>query len=223
MDVDNYRELRLLTEISSGDSVTQRHLAKKHGLALGLTNFLIRRLVKKGYVKIVNLERKRLRYLITPKGLAEKARLTYQYLEYSLALFRHMRTLMTDTLVQMTRAGGRRVVIYGTGELAEVAFLAMQERGLQVVAVLEEPGNGKTTFMNQPVGSLAALSALHFDWIVIATFKDHRKLIQQIHLLGIPAEQIVTIPGRSALGRLAIPDTPVLGRPVIAAEEAQVR
>jgi hypothetical protein len=55
MDVESYRKLQFLTEISSGDSVTQRRLAKKHGLALGLTNFLIHRLFKKGYVKIVNL------------------------------------------------------------------------------------------------------------------------------------------------------------------------
>ena len=212
MDVDDYRQLRLLTEISSGETVTQRRLAKKHGLALGLTNFLIRRLVKKGYVKLVNLERKRLRYLITPKGLAEKARLTYEYLDYSLALYRHVRTLMTETLAQMGRAGGRRVVVYGTGELAEISFLAMQERGLEVVAVLEESGNGRTTFMNQPIRSLAALSGLDFDWVVIATFKDPRKILHQLQHLGVPPTKIATIPTRSALGRLNV-QTAVLGSP----------
>src|SRR3989338_7499651 len=133
MDLADYRQFQLLTEIASGDAVTQRRLAQKHGLALGLINFLIRRLVKKGYVKIVNLERKRLRYLITPNGLAEKARLTYQYLEYSLALYRHMRTLLTRTLTELLEAGGTRTILYGTGELAEITFLAMQQRGLAVV------------------------------------------------------------------------------------------
>lgn len=212
MDVDDYRRLRLLTEMSSGDSVTQRGLAKKHGLALGLTNFLIRRLVKKGFVKIVNLERKRLRYLVTPKGLAEKARLTYQYLDYSLALYRHMRTLMTDTLVQVLRAGGTRVVICGTGELAEIAFLAMQERGLEVIAVLEDSSNGKTTFMNQPVRSLAALPTLDFDWVVIATFKDPDTIVQQLQRIGVSPARIATIPARSALGQLNV-QTEVLGSP----------
>lgn len=212
MDVDDYRQLRLLAEISSSETITQRRLAKKHGLALGLTNFLIRRLIKKGYVKIVNLERKRLRYLITPKGVAEKARLTYDYLDYSLALYRHMRTLMTDTLAQMERAGGRRVVIYGTGELAEITLLAMQERGLEVVAVLEESDNGRTTFMNRPICSLAALPGLDFDWVVIATFKDPRRILHQLHHLGVSPTKIATIPPRSALGRLDV-QTAVLGSP----------
>jgi DNA-binding MarR family transcriptional regulator len=222
MDLDAYRQFRLLTEISSVEGLTQRWLAQKHGLALGLTNFLIRRLVKKGYIKIVNLERKRLRYLITPKGLAEKTRLTYEYLEYSMALFRQSRALMTDTLVQMMRAGGTKAVLCGTGELAEVAFLAMQERGLQVVGVLQESGNGKTMFMNQPVRSLGALSELTFDWIVIATFKDHRKLIQQLQLAGIRVEQIVTIPASRDLGRLATQHSPMIGAPALSVEEAQV-
>lgn len=76
MNTDSYRELRVLTDVSSDGFVTQRRLAKRYGLALGLTNLLIRRLVRKGYIKIVNLQRNRIRYLITPTGLMEKARLT---------------------------------------------------------------------------------------------------------------------------------------------------
>ena len=197
MDVDDYRQLRLLTDMSSSETVTQRRLAKRYGLALGLTNFLIRRLVKKGYVKIVNLQRKRLRYLITPKGLAEKSRLTYQYLEYSLALYRHMRTLMTDTLVQWMRVGGTRVVIYGTGELAEIAFLALQERGLEVVTVVGEAGNDRTMFMNQPVRPLEVLADLSFDWVILATFNDPHSLLQQFQRVGVPSSKIATIPSQS--------------------------
>ena len=87
-----------MTDISSGSSVTQRHLAKKHGLALGLTNLLLRRLVKKGYVKIVNLQRNRLGYLLTPTGLTEKVRLTYEYIEYSLYFYRQIRAFLTHAL-----------------------------------------------------------------------------------------------------------------------------
>ncbi len=213
MDLDAYRQFRLLTEIASGDAVTQRRLARKYGLALGLTNFLIRRLVNKGYVKIVNLERKRLRYLITPRGLAEKARLTYQYLEYSLALFRHMRTLMTETLMQMMRAGGTRVAIYGTGELAEVAFLAMQERGLRVVAVFEEPGNGKPTFMNQPVRCLDTLSGLAVDWVVVATFKQTRQIVHQLRQLEVPAAKIVVLAEQSVPRLSEVAAAPMLEHP----------
>ena len=194
MDVDDYRQLRLLTDMSSSETVTQRRLAKRYGLALGLTNFLIRRLVKKGYVKIVNLQRKRLRYLVTPKGLAEQSRLTYQYFEYSLALYRHMRMLMTATLVPWMRAGGTRVVLYGAGELAEIVFAVLQERGLEVVAVLAEAGHDRTTFMNQPVRPLEAIADLPFDWVILATFDDSHTVLQRLQRIGVPPGKIATIP-----------------------------
>ena len=205
MDVDDYRQLRLLTEISSGDSLTQRRLAKKHGLALGLTNFLIRRLVKKGYVKIINLERKRLRYLITPKGLAEKARLTYQYLQYSLSLYRHTRVLLTQTLCDLLQSEGKRVALCGTDELAEIAFQVIQERGLSVVAIIDDGRNGKITVMNQPVRDLSVLRTLTFDWVVIASFKDPRKIMQQLSHMGVPSEKIVTISEHDSVDTLNSP------------------
>lgn len=205
MDVDDYRQLRLLTEISSGHSVTQRRLAKKHGLALGLTNFLIRRLVKKGYIKIVNLEQKRLCYLITPKGVAEKARLTYQYLEYSLSLYRHTLVLLTQTLSVLLESGGKEAVLCGTGELAEIAFQVMQEHALSVVAVIDDGRNGKGTLMNQPVRGPSVLRTLTFDWVVIASFHDHRKIIHQLNQVGVPPEKIVTISGQSNAATLRSP------------------
>ncbi|MBI4596957.1 MAG: winged helix-turn-helix transcriptional regulator [Candidatus Omnitrophica bacterium] len=193
MDVDAYRELQLLTEISASDSVTQRRLAQKHGLALGLTNFLIRRLVKKGYVKIVNLERKRLRYLITPKGIAEKARLTYEYVEYSLHLYRQIRTLVTRTISTMAVSAGASVVLYGTGEIAEIAFLLMQQRGLRVVGVVDESRSDQSLFMSHAITPPEALERLSFDWVLIASFKNHRQIIQQLCRWGVPEQKIVRI------------------------------
>ena len=220
MDVESYRELQLLTEISSGDSVTQRRLAKKHGLALGLTNFLIRRLVKKGYVKIVNLERKRLRYLITPKGIAEKARLTYEYLEYSLHLYRNIRTLLTQTLSVMTKPGGASVVLYGTGEIAEIASLIMQQRGLDVVAVVDEAGSGKTSFMGRPVKTLAELAALPFDWVLVASFKDNHEIIRRLGHSGVRREKIITISSESQAATLQGVPLTVIPEPSEAIAEA---
>ena len=221
MDVDSYRELQLLTEISSGDdSVTQRRLAQKHGLALGLTNFLMRRLVKKGYVKIVNLERKRLRYLLTPKGIAEKARLSYAYLEYSLHLYRNIRTLLTQTLSVMTRSGGTSVVLYGTGEMAEIASLIMQQRGLDVVAVVDEAGHGTASFMNRPLTSLAKLADCSFDWVLIASFKDHHEIIRQLCRSGVPREKIIMISSESTAAALQDGPPNVIPEPSEAIVEA---
>jgi len=202
MDVDAYRDLQLLTEISSGDSVTQRRLAKRYRFALGLTNSLMRRLVTKGYIKIVNLERKRLRYLLTPKGVAEKARLTYQYLDYSLALYRQVRTLLTRTLSTIQQSSGKDTVLYGTGEMAEITFVLMQQRGLNVVSVVEEPATLQAMFMGQAVRCPADLRGRSYDWVVIASFKDQQKIIQQLRDAGVPDGKIIPVSGHGSLAPL---------------------
>src|SRR3979409_517682 len=91
MDIEAHRDLKLLEAVEQDSRVTQRSLANKLGMALGLTNIYLKRLVRKGYVKCVNVQSNRLRYLLTPTGIAEKTRLTFEFMEYSLVLYRQVR------------------------------------------------------------------------------------------------------------------------------------
>jgi hypothetical protein len=79
MDPEARRELDLLEALSNDTQLTQRRLSAKLGVALGLTNLYLKRLVQKGYLKCVNGRANRLRYVITPTGMAEKTRLTYEF------------------------------------------------------------------------------------------------------------------------------------------------
>lgn len=81
-----YQTLRLLTRVADGHRLTQRSLAKELGIALGLTNLLIHRLAKKGWVEVVNIRGNQVRHLITPEGMAEKTRITLQYLDTTVRL-----------------------------------------------------------------------------------------------------------------------------------------
>ena len=173
--------------------MTQRSLAKKHGMALGLTNFLLRRLIRKGYVKIVNLQRNRLRYLITPKGVAEKTRLAYEYFEYSLHLYRYIRACLARVLSVIVESGGKDVIICGTGEVAELVFLILQQHGLCVRAVVDPSGNERARFMNQPVKSMAELSTASFDRIVVATLGDPQQMVHRLTQAGVPKEKLIVI------------------------------
>ncbi len=200
MDLEAYRELQLLTEISTDQSVTQRSLAKRQGLALGLINFLIRRLVKKGYVKVVNMERKRLRYLITPQGLTEKARLTYEYLEYSLYFYRQVRTFLAAALSVIRESGAKNAVLCGSGEVAEVLHLTLQQQGVSIVAVVDDAADGSRVFMNRPVQPLASLAGVSYDWVIVTTLKDAEPILRQLSAAGVPSSKIITV---SRQGRLA--------------------
>src|SRR5438552_7846133 len=137
MDIEAHRDLKLLEAVAQNSRVTQRSLATKLGIALGLTNIYLRRLVRKGYIKCVNVQSNRITYLITPRGIAEKARLTYEFMDYSLHLFGEVRQHLRGVL-QECAAAGRRVAICGRGEAAEIAYLSLREAGLEPVAIFDQ-------------------------------------------------------------------------------------
>lgn len=197
MDTESLRDLHLLTEIASEPSVTQRRIAQRQGLALGLTNLLIRRLVRKGYVKIVNLQRNRLHYLLTPKGVLEKARLTYEYIEYSLYFYRQVRTFLIRALEAIPPSSGQRVLLYGTGEVAEIACLLLQQKGFQIVDILSCAPSAEATVMNRPVREVSAAQALSFDWVVVAS-PDGAPAIQELRRLGVAEGKIIAVPLESS-------------------------
>jgi len=116
MDLQGQRDLLLLSELDRDGGATQRTLASKLGVALGLTNLYLKRLARKGYIKISTIPRNRIRYLLTPQGFAEKSRLTYQYMQYSLTYYRDMRGRLKDMLSSLEGTQGQRVAICGTGE-----------------------------------------------------------------------------------------------------------
>src|SRR5262247_3828702 len=130
------RDLEILTAVDEGGALTQRALAQRLGVALGLTNLYLKRLSRKGYLKIVEFPRKpaarkRLRYLLTPRGIAEKTRLTYEHMSHALGLYRRARQTLREHLRSLAERGMKRVALYGSGEAAELAYLTLKEFGLE--------------------------------------------------------------------------------------------
>ncbi|PIQ84389.1 MAG: hypothetical protein COV75_02435, partial [Candidatus Omnitrophica bacterium CG11_big_fil_rev_8_21_14_0_20_63_9] len=94
MNQRTYRDMHLLNEVTQSPDITQRELSQRIGMALGLTNLMLRRLTKKGYIKIIGTKRSRIRYLITPQGILEKTRLTYEFIHFSLQLYGRVRSYL---------------------------------------------------------------------------------------------------------------------------------
>src|SRR5687768_15845141 len=92
----------ILTEIDAGRPVTQRELSRKLGIALGLTNLLIRRIVQKGWVKVAHLKANRVAYFITPAGVVEKARLTQAYFDNTIRLYTETRSRIKDRFDELS-------------------------------------------------------------------------------------------------------------------------
>lgn len=130
---DPTRDLSLLEQIENDPDVTQASLATRLGVAVGTVNWHIKRLIAKGYVKVKHAERRKLRYIITPEGIAFRAHLTVDYLEQSLLLYRRTRQRVRDLLVEVKRAGFDHVRIEGEGDIADICRLTCLEQGIDAV------------------------------------------------------------------------------------------
>jgi DNA-binding MarR family transcriptional regulator len=168
MDQASQRELKILTEIAERDSITQRDLSKSLGIALGLTNLYLKRLARKGYLKATTIPPKRLKYLITPQGIVEKSRLTYEYLTLSLALYKETRAALSAVLRPLVKDGVKHFALVGVGEAAELAYLTLREFGVEPVAVYADAGGG--SFLGLPVRAKEELAGARCDRVVVASF-----------------------------------------------------
>jgi DNA-binding Lrp family transcriptional regulator len=191
MNLQAQRDLQLLSEVESNAAVTQRSLAKTLGVAVGLTNLYIKRLIRKGHIKITTIPRNRLKYLVTPRGMAEKSRLTYQYMQYSLSYYRKMRQRLHQVFLTLSNEGAKRIVIYGTGELAELAYLTLCEMDLTLVGFVDGKQGG--TFLSFPLWPAEALANWDFDAVLIADMADSRKIQSRLAGAGISREKIMAL------------------------------
>ncbi len=130
---DELRELTLLENIENNPDVNQSTLAAQLGVAVGTVNWHLKRLVAKGYVKVKRAERKKLRYIITPEGIALRARLAVDYVEHSFSLYRKTRQRVNEHLKAVEAAGQTQVRILGRGDIADICRLTCLEHGLEVV------------------------------------------------------------------------------------------
>jgi DNA-binding MarR family transcriptional regulator len=196
MERQGERDLEILTAIEEGEPLTQRVLAQRLGVALGLTNLYLKRLARKGCIKIVEFPRKpaarkRLRYLLTPRGMAEKTRLTYEHMTYSLNLYRRARQTLRESLGRLAESGAKRIALHGIGEAAELAYLTLKELGLEPLAVFADQADGP--FLGLPVRALADLGAEDFDVVIVATFDRPEPALADLARRSVARERILTL------------------------------
>jgi DNA-binding Lrp family transcriptional regulator len=201
MDVEAHRDLRLLEEVHKDGRVTQRGLASKLGIALGLANVYLKRMVHKGFIKVVNVQPNRITYLVTPRGIAEKARLTYEFMDYSLHLYGEVRQHLREAL-QDCAAAGKRVAICGSGEAAELAYLSLKESGLEPVAVFDQAGGRE--FLGMPVLPITDHAAIDYDLIIVATLDRSGQHLQDLLGVGVPRDKLFPLRQEPAPRRKAV-------------------
>ena len=189
MDIEARRDLQLLEAVEENARVTQRGLANRVGIALGLTNIYLKRLTRKGFIKCVNVQPNRITYLITPSGIAEKMRLTYEFMDYSLKLYGEVRQHLRAVLQERARGNGH-VAIFGRGEAAEIAYLSLRELSLEPLAFFDRTSGH---FLGMPVRSITEHRQVPYELLVLASFDRQGTEMDDLIRLGVPREKILPL------------------------------
>lgn len=192
METTELRTLKILEGVGNKFSPSQRDLARELNVSVGLVNSFIKRLYMKGYVKAATIPSKRIKYILTPKGMAEKTRLTYKYIQYSYQFYRTSRQRLRRLFASLESQGVRRIVFFGASDLAEIAFLSLQETALDLVAIVDDRQLGKKVLGREVIES-QRMTQVSFDRIVV-TDDTHRDLIlDTLMSSGIPRNEVVFV------------------------------
>ncbi len=166
MDDEARRNLHILDEVAKDHQISQRALSERLGVALGLTNLYLKRLIGKGYIKVKGIPGKRYLYYLTPTGFTEKTSLSMRYMQFSWRYYQEIRMQWRSRFERLQAQGVKRIVLCGTDEVAELAYLSLRETSLQVVAVIDEHRAG-SNFCGHQVEPFSALKNLDYDRVVL--------------------------------------------------------
>ncbi len=192
MEKEDLHILRLMGEIDRNGNHSQRELSRRLNLSLGLVNTFLKRLVNKGYFKVKTMPKNRVRYFLTPAGLARKSKLTVEYLQYSVNFYKDIKDLLLNNYMELKKDNVRSVLFYGAGEVAELAFLYLQLTDIQLVGIIDDKHNGKYFFGFQIAG-LDCIQQMDWDVILLTRLEDTDQDIKSLLERGIDPERIVTI------------------------------
>ena len=98
---NNSDHLGLLRKIRDKPRTSQRELAEELGFSLGKLNYILKSLKQKGFVKIRNFQQQKnkikyIKYVITPKGVAERTKLTISFMKRKMEEYEELKKELND-------------------------------------------------------------------------------------------------------------------------------
>lgn len=184
-----YRTLQMMTELEQDDSLSQRELASRLGVAVGLVNSYLKNLTSKGFLRVKNYPRNRYAYLLTPKGLAEKSRLAYQHLHYFNNLYTLVRQDYLILFRKLLNNGADTVIFCGVDEVAEIAYLSLKEAGLNLACVVDVQKNG-VVFVGHVVEKVEVCLPVDSLPVIITSLKRSVVLRAHLETCGVPTSRV---------------------------------
>ena len=148
--------LDTLLELKENPYLSQRSLAHKLNISLGLTNSILQNLIHRGLIKAKKMTGRKILYLITPKGMVQATNFIYDRVRETQHYYQYTKDLLTTHFTNLYDKGVRKAVIYGTGQLAEITYLSLLDSPLKLHSILtDDPVSPKKKFLGHEVLTLS--------------------------------------------------------------------
>jgi len=189
------RELNLLQELEKNPIISQRELSNKFGIALGVTNACLKRMARRGWIRIMGFNHRKIGYYLTPKGFAEKAKLTLHLISWTVQHYSALKDIIGKKFLEMQNSGIERIVFYGVSDEMEVAYITLQGVNLKLVGIVEDEDkmNQKEVF-GFDVKDINQIGVLQPDAVLITSLMGQEERIDRLgRLVDLQKVQIYNI------------------------------
>ena len=131
-------QYNILQSIENGEQISQRQLSSQLGINVASINFALKKLTKRGFVKMLGANPRRMQYILTPKGIAEKTQIAYKFFDRNFHFYKAVRKDVEDKIGSIPFNDKKRVALYGVTDLMELAYLVIQDKELELVAIVDD-------------------------------------------------------------------------------------
>jgi DNA-binding MarR family transcriptional regulator len=181
---EELRDLRLLEELERNPIISQRELSHKFGIALGVTNACLKRMVRKGWIRIRGFDHRKIGYYLTPKGFVEKSRLTFHLVSGIVQHYSELKQVISERLLEMQRDGRQRIVFYGVSDEMEVAYITLQGVNLKLVGIVEDDEKVTTKIIfGYEIEPVSRVKELKPECILITSLEGSEKKKEKLRAL----------------------------------------
>ena len=192
-DSTSHRELQVLNEVEETPDLSQRELSRRVGVALGLTNFIIRDLTRRGYIRATRANWKRWIYTLTPDGISHKIRLTLSYVHRVLDDYEKVRLLLNNHLEELGLNQESRVAVLGTTEFASLVYLGLKEMGIEEIDFFSEQTQEKPRFLGTAVLEISVLNCDQYDRVILASAEHQSAGEAAVERAGADSTKLVSL------------------------------
>ena len=178
---ESMRDLQFLEELEKTPNLSQRELSNKFGIALGVTNACLKRMARQGWIRLRKVPPRRIGYYLTPKGFAEKAKLTMSFLSYNIHHYSWLKAMIGERFLEMVSQGVKRVIFYGVSDEMEVAYVTLQGTDMELVAIVDDNDGVKgKNILGREVKDPREIGKLKAEAVLITSILEKERILESL-------------------------------------------